>query len=304
MPADLATRVHLAHGYAADSPRPIIAGFVTARCNLSCAHCFFYRDGNPNEAQSPRLEMDDDEMLGILAALRDRHGARVMVWLGGEPMLRRSLIERGVELFDYSVIDTNGTIPLVDLGPRASYLLSLDGPPDVNDAIRGEGTFARVLRTIERLPADFSSMVNIQCTVTRASQGRLGELLDRFLTTRANYMTFSFYVPSRDDATGLGWATLEERQAAVDEVRALKTAHPEFVTNTLAALDLMAPAHAADVVARCPFRETVLPLFLDGDRFVTGHCVYGNDVDCARCGAWIVYELAATPFSLAPEPAP
>ena len=297
MPIDLHERVRMSHGYEEDSVRPILVCYVTNRCNLTCAHCFLYRDGNPNDPVSPRLEIPDDEMLEIIEALRDRHKARVMVWIGGEPTLRRSLLERGVDLFDYNVVDTNGTLPLMDLGPLTSFLVSVEGPPDVNDAIRGAGTFARVYRNLERLPDTFTSAINIQCTVTRSSQGRLGELIDLFLDTRANLVTFSFYVPAADDRTGLGWETLDERMVAVEEVRRLKLAHPAFVTNNLAALDLMAPEHAPSVAAGCPFRSTVLPLFLDGDSFTTGFCTYGNDVDCSRCGAWIAYELAATPFA-------
>jgi MoaA/NifB/PqqE/SkfB family radical SAM enzyme len=301
MPIDLRERVRMSHGFEEDSLRLILVANVTNRCNLSCAHCFLYRDGNPNEALSPRLEMTDDVMLEVIEALRDRHGARVMVWLGGEPMLRRSLLERGVGLFDYNVIDTNGTIPLVDLGPLTSYLVSVEGPPDVNDTIRGTGTFARVLRNLESLPDDFASAINIQCTVTTASQGRLGELLDLFLGTRAGLMTFSFYVPGIDDTSELGWPTLDDRRVAVEEVRRLKLDHPEFVTNNLDALDLMAPEHVPGVVAGCPFRSTVLPLFADGDRFTTAFCTYGNNVDCSRCGAWIAYEFAAEPFGF-PQP--
>jgi len=297
MTIDLHERVHLTHGYDESAARPIIVCYVTNRCNLACTHCFLYRDGNPNERVSPRLEIPDDEMLEIIEALRDRHGTRVMVWMGGEPMLRRSLLERGVGLFDYNVVDTNGTIPLADLGPLTSFLVSVEGPPDVNDAIRGAGTFARVYRNLENLPDAFTSAINIQCTVTRSSQGRLGELVDLFLGTRANLVTFSFYVPAVDDTTGIGWETLEKRMVAVEEVRRLKIEHPAFVTNNLAALDLMAPEHAPSVAADCPFRSTVLPLFLDGRSFTTAHCTYGNDVDCSRCGTWIAYEFAAKPFA-------
>ena len=47
------------------------------------------------------------------------------------------------------------------------------------------------------------------------------------------------------------------------------------------------------MTAACPARDNVLPLYLEGDHFTTPFCCYGNDVDCARCGAWIVFHLAA-----------
>jgi len=37
----------------------------------------------------------------------------------------------------------------------------------------------------------------------------------------------------------------------------------------------------------------VLPLYLEGDHLTTPFCCYGNDVDCERCGGWVVFHLAA-----------
>ncbi len=56
----------------------------------------------------------------------------------------------GVRLFPRNTITTNGTVPLVDFGPAAHYVVSLDGPEDLNDELRGAGTFRRVLRNFSR----------------------------------------------------------------------------------------------------------------------------------------------------------
>lgn len=295
MRVDLSERVVLTNGFRDDLSYPAMFVNVTNRCTLSCAHCFVYRDDNPNDKQVARHEIPDDELLAIIEALRDRHGVHTMLWMGGEPLLRRSVIERGVPLFERNTVVTNGTIPLVDLGPapRALYVVSLDGPPAVNDSVRGAGVFERVMRTIERLPAGFSTPVQVQCTVTRANQDHLDELVALLAATRVGWITFSFYVPPAHDSSDLAWPTLEDRMAVVDTVRALKERYPGFVRNRSRALDLMSPERAPAVTAACPARRTVLPLYLDGDRLVTPFCCYGNDVDCARCGAWVVFELAA-----------
>src|SRR5690606_687826 len=111
-------------------------------------------------------EMDDATMLDTLRRLRDRHGIRSMVWMGGEPLLRPRLLERGLELFPENTITTNGTVPLRDFGPRVLYVVSLDGPEDVNDAIRGAGVHRRVMRTLARIPESFASPVQVQTVVT------------------------------------------------------------------------------------------------------------------------------------------
>jgi MoaA/NifB/PqqE/SkfB family radical SAM enzyme len=286
--------VEIGGHYRSDGRYPHAIVNVTNRCNLACAHCFVFRDGNPSEApRALRDEPADEEILETLARVRDRHGIVSMLWMGGEPMLRKGLVARGVELFRYNTVTTNGTVPLVDLGPGVLYVVSLDGPEELNDAIRGSGVFARVLRTLSRLPDGFASPVQVQCVVTRRNQDRLGEVVEAVRGTRAGWLTFSFYVPRAGDTGPDAWRDAEERAGAVREVMRLKALHAGLVRNSTRSLELMLPPDASRVTSDCPAHRLVLPLYLDGDRFRTPFCCYGNDVDCERCGAWIVFHLAA-----------
>ena len=83
------------------------------------------------------------------------------------------------------------------------------------------------------------------------------------------------------------------------EVMWLKASYPDFVRNSARMLELMLPPHCKRVTDACPARDNVLPLYLDGDHFTTPFCCYGNDVDCERCGAWVVFHLAARFVALA-----
>lgn len=295
-------RVVLKHGFRADAHYPILAINVTNRCNLACSHCFFYRDGNVNEALSPRLEMPDAEMVETLRALRSRHRPYTVLWIGGEPMLRSSLLERAVEIFDFNVIATNGTLPLVDFGSNCDYMISIDGPPRQHDEVRGDGVYGRIMQNLERLPDDFSPLLHAQCTVTNLNQGHLTEMVELLQATRINWVTFSFYVPSADGEIGQGWASLEDRMVAVDEVRRLKTENPDFISNEMAALDLMTPDRAPAVVANCALRTQVLPLFLSDNQFVSGKCPYGENIGCEMCGSNFVYDFAVMPYVAPPSP--
>jgi len=166
---------------------------VTNRCNLTCQHCFIFRDGNPNAAPvSVHDELSDAAILDTLQGLRERHGILSVLWMGGEPLLRRELVRAGIPLFAHNTIVTNGTIPLVDFGPTALYVVSLDGPEDLNDAIRGLGIFRKVIRNLSRIPAGFASAVQVQCVVTKRNQHRLEELVAAVRNTQAGWMTFSF----------------------------------------------------------------------------------------------------------------
>jgi hypothetical protein len=74
----------------------------------------------------------------------------------------------------------------------------------------------------------------------------------------------------------------------------LKAAYPGFVRNSSRSLELMLPGNSKRVTDACPAKEFILPLYMERDgAFATPSCCYGNDVDCDRCSAWVVFHLAA-----------
>jgi MoaA/NifB/PqqE/SkfB family radical SAM enzyme len=261
---------------------------ITNRCTLRCKHCFIYREGNPND---PDNEMDTDTMIGKLSELQGRHGIETMLWMGGEPLLRPDVLREGAELFERNTVTTNGTIDLIDL-PRSTYVVSLDGPPELNDTIRGKGAFTKVMKTLSRVPEDFGPTVMCQCVVTKTNEDGLEELVELLRPTRAEGMTFSFYVPPQNDNSELTWGSLKRRDEAVYEVFRLKEKYPGFIWNNRRSLELTLSENAKQVTDNCPSKKYVLPLYLEGDQFVTPFCCYGNDVDCDLCGAWVVFYIA------------
>ena len=262
---------------------------ITNRCTLRCKHCFVYRNVNPNDRSS---EMDTQTMLKRLSELQRSHGIERMLWMGGEPLLRPDVLEEGVTIFSENTITTNGTINPIEL-PNCTYVISVDGPPELNDAIRGKGTFKKVMKTLSSIPEQFASTIMCQCVVTRQNEDSLEELIKLMQTTRAEGMTFSFYVPPKEDTSDLTWSSLERRDKAVHEVMNLKERHPDFVWNKWRSLELMLSENSKTVTDNCPSKRLVLPLYLEGNEFVTPYCCYGNDVDCELCGAWVVFYLAA-----------
>lgn len=290
---DVSERLHLSHGRRPTDQFPLAIINVTNRCNLQCEHCFVYRDGNPNESQSPRLEMSSSELVETLTFLRDRHGISLMLWMGGEPLLRKDVLAPGIKLFARNIITTNGTLPLVDYGPNVIYVISLDGPAEINDAVRGKRVYERVLKTLDAIPEQFQSSVQIQCTVTARNQHVLEDLVREITDTNAEWMTFSFYVPSSGDDSELAWPDLDSRMEAVREVQRLKAKYPDFIRNRSRSLEYMAPEVAPFVTKSCLPKKMLLPLYLEGDHFTTPFCCYGDDVDCSRCGGWVVFDMAA-----------
>lgn len=262
---------------------------ITNRCNLRCRHCFVFREGNPN---NPHKEMDTRTMLKKLKELQKRHDIHTMLWMGGEPLLRPDVLREGVNLFARNHITTNGTLDLIDL-PRSIYVISIDGPPELNDAVRGKNSFAKVMNTLARVPDKFGPTVMCQCVVTRKNESSLEELVELLRPTRVEGMTFSFYVPRRDDDSELTWGSLELRDQAVREAIRLKDKYPDFIWSNRRSLELTLSGNSKAITDNCPSKKFVLPLYLEGNQFVIPFCCYGNDVDCDLCGAWVVFYIAS-----------
>ncbi len=117
---------------------------ITNRCTLRCKHCFVLRQGNPN---SPLNEMDTPTMIEELSKLKNQHSINSMLWMGGEPLLRPDVLLEGTRLFSANTITTNGTLDLLDL-PKCNYVVSIDGAAEVNDSIRGKGSFRRIMNKL------------------------------------------------------------------------------------------------------------------------------------------------------------
>ncbi len=261
---------------------------ITNKCTLRCKHCFVFREANPTSIQN---EMDTDTMLEKLSALQKMHEIETMLWMGGEPLLRPDVLKEGVKIFSKNHITTNGTLDLIEL-PGCIYVISLDGPPEYNDAIRGKGTYEKVMQTIEKIPEKFDATIMCQCVVTKKNETMLEELVELLRPTRFEGMTFSFYVPPSNDNSELTWHTTQRRDPAVLEALRLKKKYPDFIWNNKRSLELTLSENSKAVTENCPSKQYVLALYLDGENFTSPFCCYGNDVDCDLCGAWVVFYLA------------
>lgn len=264
---------------------------VTNACNLRCRHCFVYREETPNE---PRDKMNDANMLHQLRVLRDRHGIRSMLFMGGEPMIRSGLVLEAMNLFERSSIVTNGTYGIPSV-PGHLVTVSLDGPEAYNDSLRGEGVYEKVRKAVfERDPHD-GTTVMLQMTVTRENACVIEEFVAAVADWPVDGIAFTFYVPTHDDHSTLVWRDLAERDEAVRSVMALKARYPQIKTN-LGTLELMLSDRALESTGvsgeNCSLKN-MLPLYVgDGGQFERTFCCYGNDVDCSRCGAYGVFNSA------------
>lgn len=150
--------------------KPVVVWNMTRRCNLKCAHCYAQAKG-----MSGRDEMSTEqgkELISDLAA----YGAPVMLFSGGEPLVREDLTELAayaVEKGMRAVISTNGTLITKEKARELkavnlSYVgISLDGGQETHDRFRGvPGSFAKALQGIEHCKAE-GLKVGLRFTINR-----------------------------------------------------------------------------------------------------------------------------------------
>ena len=129
-------------------------------CNLECRHCFI--SCSPHNRTFGFLDL-----AGVRRALEQSvaFGVKEYYFTGGEPFLNRDMVAilKLTLLYGPATVLTNGTV-LRDDGLRRlreaedasryslEFRVSLDGfTPEENDAVRGDGTFARALRGVQQL---------------------------------------------------------------------------------------------------------------------------------------------------------
>ncbi len=160
------------------TPRPRYCVWeLTLACNLRCGHC------GSRAGKARPDEMDTDECrvaIRSLAAL----GCEVITLSGGEPTLRPDWDELACEIRQCGMIPnmvTNGFALDESQARRmkasglANVAVSIDGPADVHDSIRGLGAFERTRRALLTL-RDTGVSTTVMTTVNTLNLTRLEEV--------------------------------------------------------------------------------------------------------------------------------
>ncbi len=159
---------------------------LTYACNLACVHCL-----SSSGRRDPR-ELETAECKAVIDELERMQVFYVNIG-GGEPTVRADFWE----LVEYATahrvgvkFSTNGSRITPEIAAKlaaSDYVdvqVSLDGStPEVNDAVRGPGSYATALRAMERLAAAGFAGFKLSVVLTRHNAGQLDEfkaLADRY----------------------------------------------------------------------------------------------------------------------------
>ncbi len=214
---------------------------LTERCNLRCRHCYQGRR-RVQEMTLDELKREIDGATEMFQAWEEEHGIQVspsIHFTGGEPFLYEDLWEvieysrRG----GYSVaLMTNGSLIKREDGLKAFSLgisdvqVSLEGPPDLHDSIRGRGSFAAATKGVEELSAA-GDRVSANVTLTRLNVDAIEETVEIAKGVGFYGIGFSRMVPcGRGKALLNSLLTPQELKSAYQRIKSLDRPSFEVVS--------------------------------------------------------------------------
>lgn len=188
-------------GYSA--PPTNLAVCLTYRCNLKCTMCRQWRRDQDISDNRTWYDRHRELPLATWVSLLDQV-APFRPWLyvtGGEPLISpnfKGFVQEAHQRGFAVQLQTNGTLLagvaefLVKAGVMA-VSVSLDGPPEVHDAIRGvKGTFRRLTEGVEALlaaRAKFNSqtpVLGFNCTISKGNLDFLADLVPLAIRMQAD----------------------------------------------------------------------------------------------------------------------
>lgn len=213
---------------------PFLIASITSQCNLHCAGCYS-RCNHATTDTEPVKQLADEDWLRIFEEA-DELGISFILLAGGEPLLRRGVIEAaGRKPGILFPVFTNGTYmderyyALFDRCRNLIPIMSIEGEREVTDSRRGEGVYDKLIANMEefhRRKLIFGTSVTVTTQNLRevSSDAFLKKLSDR----GCRAVIFVEFVPVTDDSRELAPGD-EERAYLKDEIDRLRREHPEMV---------------------------------------------------------------------------
>ncbi len=252
---------------------------VTDQCNLRCEHCYFFE-----QEQEGNLDADGWEKR-IIDLKRQSKFLHSCTWVGGEPLLRKGVIERCKKHFLHNLIVTNGTTSLPDW-PDVYFHVSIDGNEEAHEKMRRQkGLYGLMKKNVSRKDLHVTGAM----CVTSINVDTIEEVVrDWATTTHLKGLMFDFYTPIEglSDNLWIGW---ERRDQVLDQLKELKRTYGDFIAMPDRVLELMKSHNSKRVTDNCIFEKKGYSLTTHGE--VKEKCMLGPKADCDRCGCVVPYYL-------------
>lgn len=191
---------------------------------------------------------------------------------GGEPSLRKNVIEIADRIFDGVFIVSNGTTKIPENIKRRIFV-SLDGNRETHNKIRGANIFDKVIQNITN-----DKSVVIASTISKTNYKQIEEIVKIAKDANVFGIIFSLYTAdSPDDKLLIKGADLDY---VVSKLKEVKKENPDFVLISRMMIDTFkTKGHIKDCFLRSKFTISYYP-----DMTVKTPCVLGEKIDCSTCG--------------------
>ncbi|MCR5468246.1 MAG: radical SAM protein [Lachnospiraceae bacterium] len=213
---------------------PFLIASITSQCNLHCAGCYS-RCNHATVDSKPVEQLKGEEWAKIFDEADDL-GISFILLAGGEPMLRRDVIEaashRSNILFP---IFTNGTymderyFELLDNSRNLIPIMSIEGEKETTDNRRGEGVYDKLVSSMDELNKRgliFGASVTV--TTENLSEVTSDDFLKKLSDRGCKAVIFVEFVPVTDESMELAPGE-KEREILKAEIDRLRKTHPEMV---------------------------------------------------------------------------
>ncbi|MBR3631156.1 MAG: radical SAM protein [Oscillospiraceae bacterium] len=207
---------------------------ITSQCNLHCAGCYS-RCNHATTDDAPVRQLSAAEWLRIFDEA-DELGISFILLAGGEPMLRRDIIEAaGKKQNILFPIFTNGTYldaayyDLLDQCRNLVPILSIEGGREQTDQRRGAGIYDKQTANMEVFQSRglvFGASVTV--TTRNATEVTSPAFLKTLSDKGCKAVIFVEYVPVTEESKTLAPGDAQ-REHLTQEIRRLRTEHPEMV---------------------------------------------------------------------------
>ncbi len=256
---------------------------ITNRCNLRCKHCYFYAHD-----YEEKPELTDDEWIEKLEGLKETDFPFYQCsWVGGEPLLRKDLIERGMKYFKSNLVATNGTIELPNW-PDVNFYISVDGRKETHDAIRGRGCYDKILKHVSRPELK----IHVSMVINKMNYQDIEYFLEEWKDRGIRGCLFQIHTPIKGLKNDDLWPGWQLRDEILDTLIRLKEEkYGDFIGVPALVLKLMKSDKCKEITRNCIFKK--VSFCFDPQGQIKKPCMMGPQADCLRCGCVLPFHLWA-----------
>ena len=196
---------------------PFLIASITRNCNLRCSGCFSYANNECSEGnRKPQLSAQDWEKIFLEAASL---GMSFIFLAGGEPMLRRDVIEAAAKVNDILFpILTNGIfmdekyLSLFDRNRNLLPVMSIEGGMETTDNRRGRGVYEKLMANMNELKKrNLIFGTSITLTTQNLDEVTHTDFIDNMYDKGCKLIIYVEYVPVSEDSACLAPGDNERR---------------------------------------------------------------------------------------------